>query len=63
MTLKEMVQKQIVDLEDQIKILSEKIDYCDSKNQPVGSLGPELSEKQAALESLKKFVSNQDASL
>lgn len=56
--MSEFVKKQIQTLEDEIKTLTEKIEYNDSVNQPVNHLGQKLEEKQAMLESLKKFVSN-----
>lgn len=57
MTLNEMVQKQIVDLEEQIKILSEKIDYLDSINQPYNQIAKALGMRQEELSSLKAMVS------
>lgn len=58
MTLKEMVQKQIVDLEEQIKILSEKIDYLDSINQPINQIAKDLGIKQTELSSLQSMVTH-----
>ena len=52
-----MVQKQIVDLEEQIKILSEKIDYLDSINQPYNQIAKALGMRQEELSSLKAMVS------
>lgn len=56
MTLKEMVQKQIVDLEEEIKSLSEKIDYLDSINQPFNQIAKDLGTKQEQLNSLQSMV-------
>jgi hypothetical protein len=58
MTLKEMVQKQILDTEEQIKILSEKIDYLDSINQPYNKIALELGMLQGNLTSLKAMIAN-----
>jgi hypothetical protein len=57
----EIFEKQIMDIEAEIKILHEQLDYADSCNRPTHSIAKKIQEKQLDLESLKKFVSKKDA--
>lgn len=56
MMIKELLQRQINTIEEEIKNLSEKIDYYDSINQPIVQLSKKLDEKRQELESIKRLI-------
>ena len=59
--MKEFIENQIKDLENEIKEIRDRIEYNDSINQSVHFLGIKLQEKQDQLLAMKKFVEVKDA--